>query len=357
MTIAPAIYEVDEEEDQEIVDMLLTNEHTPREPRLITTPPPKVTRKKMKYVNQRQQRDEDSRKTPHWNPVGPGPGTRQDRYGGNKFKGTPNPLTSYARIEHALVGQSLLEIIGPRLQGETIIKDVFSSLPVPPEPKTASARAKNVDIEAAIESQAAEKGLVPHKPWMEKCLQLYAVSTVCQGVILVGPSGSGKSACVQSLIEALCINPRGMSRQSQSQSKVTGAQQADANHRLLKINPCVVDDYQTMFGYLNQQGDWVDGIFTHTFRKANRNVSTTWISMDGPLTATWADNLNSVLDSDRMLHLKNGDKLALSESVKFLFETDDLAAASPSTLCRCVLQKAFNKTVDPVSQFVINEAK
>jgi len=65
-------------------------------------------------------------------------------------------------------------------------------------------------------------------------------------------------------------------------------------------------------------------------------VSTTWISMDGPLTATWADNLNSVLDSDRMLHLKNGDKLALSESVKFLFETDDLAAASPSTLCRCV---------------------
>lgn len=49
---------------------------------------------------------------------GPGPGTRQDRYGGNKFKGTPNPLTSYARIEHALVGQSLLEIIGPRLQGE-----------------------------------------------------------------------------------------------------------------------------------------------------------------------------------------------------------------------------------------------
>jgi len=70
MTIAPAIYEVDEEEDQEIVDMLLTNEHTPREPRLITTPPPKVTRKKMKYVNQRQQRDEDARKTPHWNPVG-----------------------------------------------------------------------------------------------------------------------------------------------------------------------------------------------------------------------------------------------------------------------------------------------
>lgn len=90
------------------------------------------------------------------------------------------------------------------------------------------------------------------------------------GVILVGPSGSGKSACVQALIDALCVNPRGMSRQSNSNAKAGGPQQAESNHRLLKINPCVVDDYQTMFGYLSHQGDWVDGIFTHSWRKANR---------------------------------------------------------------------------------------
>ena len=58
--------------------------------------------------------------------------------------------------------------------------------------------------------------------------------------------------------------------------------------------------------------------------------------MDGPLKATWADNLNSVLDSDRMLHLKNGDKLSMSDNVKMLFETDDIRTASPSTLSRCV---------------------
>lgn len=88
------------------------------------------------------------------------------------------------------------------------------------------------------------------------------------GVILVGPSGSGKSACIQALIDALCANPRGLSRQSNSNTKA--AQQAEVNHRLLKINPCVVDDYKTMFGHLNQQNDWVDGIFTHSWRKANR---------------------------------------------------------------------------------------
>jgi len=52
--------------------------------------------------------------------------------------------------------------------------------------------------------------------------------------------------------------------------RAAGQQQSENNHRLQKINPCVVDDYATMFGYLNQQNDWVDGIFTHTWRKANR---------------------------------------------------------------------------------------
>ena len=54
--------------------------------------------------------------------VGPGPGTKQERYtAASKIKGTPNPLTSAARFEHALVGQSLMEIIGPRLHGEVLL--------------------------------------------------------------------------------------------------------------------------------------------------------------------------------------------------------------------------------------------
>lgn len=61
------------------------------------------------------------------------------------------------------------------------MKDLFASLPVPPEPKSMSARARTGDIEASIETQATEKGLVAHKPWIDKCLQLYTVSTVSQG--------------------------------------------------------------------------------------------------------------------------------------------------------------------------------
>ena len=60
---------------------------------------------------------------------------------------------------------------------------MFAGLPTPPEPKAMSARAKTADIEMAIEQQSTERGLVAHKPWIDKCLQLYTVSTVCQGTL------------------------------------------------------------------------------------------------------------------------------------------------------------------------------
>ena len=44
-----------------------------------------------------------------------------------------------------------------------------------------SARARTADVEAAIEAQSAERGMVAHKPWIDKCTQLYTVSTVCKG--------------------------------------------------------------------------------------------------------------------------------------------------------------------------------
>lgn len=60
--------------------------------------------------------------------LGPGPGTKQERFtAASKVKGTPNPLTPAARMEHALVGQSLMEVIGPRLQGEVCLFITFSA--------------------------------------------------------------------------------------------------------------------------------------------------------------------------------------------------------------------------------------
>ena len=123
------------------------------------------------------------------------------------------------------------------------------------------------DLELAVETKAAEMGLVAHKPWLDKCMQLYSVSQVFQGIIVAGPPGSGKSSIVQTLVDALCNSPRGMSRDS---SCSHSSSMAETSHKLQKIYPLAVDDFSLIFGHLNQNNDWVDGIFTSAWRKASR---------------------------------------------------------------------------------------
>ena len=65
---------------------------------------------------------------------------------------------------------------------KNILKDVFANLPESPFiPPAHSARSRGFDIEAALEKKALEKGLVPHKPWINKCMQLFNISHVHHG--------------------------------------------------------------------------------------------------------------------------------------------------------------------------------
>ena len=95
------------------------------------------------------------------------------------------------------------------------------------------------------------------------------------GVIVAGPPGSGKSSCIHTLVEALSMSPRGASRGS------TGSKgsSSEKTHKLIKINPLVVDEQDLMFGNLNQNNDWVDGIFTNACRKANRVKSNFFLTL------------------------------------------------------------------------------
>ncbi|XP_041462850.1 dynein heavy chain 8, axonemal-like [Lytechinus variegatus] len=302
--------------------------------------------------------------------------------------GATNPMTPAAKAEHAVVAQALQDIVGPRLKPDAlylfnnVIKDVFSSVGDPPTPHSSRARRNKMSVENMVIDKAQENGLVASSTWVAKVMQLYAISQVNHGVIIAGGPGTGKSTCIQILVEALsAVNPA-QSRQSRSSvSSITSI-----SHKLQRISPLVVDDLSLMFGYLNQNHDWTDGVFTNVWKKANRNVSTTWLCLDGPLTPSWTDNFNTVLDSDRVLNLRNGDRLFLADNVKLLFETDSLSNASPASVARAgivyldrevlgwrpvaqawlenrnqqeihCLQKAFNKTMDAVVNYVLFETK
>lgn len=53
------------------------------------------------------------------------------------------------------------------------------------------------------------------------------------------------------------------------------------------------------------------------------------------LSAEWVENLNSVLDDNKLLTLPNGERLNLPPNVRIMFEVQDLKYATLATVSRC----------------------
>ena len=86
--------------------------------------------------------------------------------------------------------------------------------------------------------------------------------------------------------------------------------------------------------------EWQDGVFTNILRKILENQKGEsqkrhWIIFDGDVDPDWAENLNSVLDDNKLLTLPNGERLAIPGNVRIMFEVETLKYATLATVSRC----------------------
>lgn len=133
----------------------------------------------------------------------------------------------------------------------------------------------------------------------------------------VGCTGVGKSTIMKTLTEVMT--------------------EISEPYKQVRLNPKGITSQQ-MYGVKSEiSDDWTPGIFSTIWSKNNNraNKFTCWITCDGPVDAIWIENLNTVLDDNKILTLANGERIPMTSNCKMVFEVENLDNASPATVSRC----------------------
>ncbi|XP_028818658.1 dynein heavy chain domain-containing protein 1-like [Denticeps clupeoides] len=221
-------------------------------------------------------------------------------------------------------------------------------------------------LKEALTKELHKNGLHADASILQNALALFHALKVSCTVLLVGPAGSGKTTCIQSLAGALC---KLANEETENPCNTRNSNEAACQflrsgwsfvHRVT-LFPNALSHDELFGGYNGQWGSWMDGGFTKLLRDSeNQDLSghlsikektqtVKWVVLDGEPHSRpgWLDSFSSLGNlEDAHLSLSSGQKVHLSrENIRILAEVSDLSNAAPSAVTRCSIMYISGENV------------
>ena len=145
-------------------------------------------------------------------------------------------------------------------------------------------RAVYEQLEKKLKEAVEAKGLQTADEFMLKCIQLYEMTVVRHGMMLVGPTGGGKTQILRAL-----------------QTAVSNVQDEPGFERVrvYRCNPKSITMNQLYGAFDLQTGEWTDGIGAVLIRHISqpdteetgvKQEELKWMMFDGPVDAIWSES-------------------------------------------------------------------
>lgn len=225
------------------------------------------------------------------------------RYAGSKRRQFPNE--NEERIVYlAMKDMNIAKLTAddlPLFNG--IMSDIFPGVTIP--------LVKYEEFYTSIEQSFIELGLQATSTAITKVIQLFETQNSRHSVMILGDTGTAKSTTwtILKMAHAKMVKL--------GKSGWNCVMEYPLNPKTLSLGE--------LYGEVNLgTGEWLDGVLSSIMRKICSDESSTkkWMLFDGPVDAVWIENMNSVMDDNKVLTLINSERITMPEQVSLLFEVE-----------------------------------
>ena len=168
-----------------------------------------------------------------------------------------------------------------------------------------------------IEDEANHFKFYPDPTFVLKVVQLKELIEIRHSVFIMGNAGCGKTSTWKTLAKAFDLY--GLKTETKD------------------MNPKSINSDDLYGKYINiQTRDFKYGILSTIMKTMSTapEKHQKWIILDGDLDANWIENMNSVMDDNKVLTLPNNDRIDLLPNMRLFFEIRDLKFATKATVSR-----------------------